>query len=273
MRLHFISFGQKPDYYRLSSNLLKNLFKAYPESNLHLFSDEDLPNEMYQFCSTNKRGYGFWIWKPYFINNVINKIDYDDIVVYVDGRLHFRDSKLELLDNFIKLDSKDCMLWKLDFPEKQYSTKEIMEQFQVDYEDMNSGQYGSSIIIFRKNNLTMRLFNDWFNLFENNINLITDYYNNKNLTSPEFIEHRHDQSALSILSKQYIKLHKLNIHEISVFDLLKKNSLYTNYFSHPLNQRMVIWNKIKAIVKPELIYKIIFIKNYFFKVKKTRYFE
>ena len=173
-----------------------------------------------------RRGYGFWIWKPEIILNALMSIPDDSILQYSDLGCHINSAGLERLKEYQSICSKKNMitfqyfepenkksnLIYADYLEYKYTKSDLMNFFNLNYESihMNSPQIISGTFFIKKNKENIELIKCWLKIF-NNMSLID---NSISVTKnhKEFIEHRHDQSALSLLCKLN------NIFSLSAYD-------------------------------------------------------
>ena len=51
----------------------------------------------YRDFAPNQRGYGFWLWKPYLINNKLQDLSNNDVLCYVDSGDIIRQDPIPLL--------------------------------------------------------------------------------------------------------------------------------------------------------------------------------
>jgi len=88
------------------------------------------------------------------------------------------------------------------FIEKNYTYKELFDYFDISQDSQfgNSLQLQAGHMFFKKNRDSKDYFNQYRKILDENIELITDSYNQKNQID-SFIENRHDQSIFSLLSK------------------------------------------------------------------------
>lgn len=164
------------------------------------YSELDLDDE---FKKRNKkildipRGGGYWLWKPYIILDMLNKIEDGDFLVYMDSGAKFIKSPLNFLrminhkgiltTRMVHLQGKwtkgDCF---------QLVNKNNSDDFRYEY------QIQGTYLFFRKCKFSVDFVKNWLNLCETDT-LITDEPNKLKENFPEFIEHRHDQSILSLM--------------------------------------------------------------------------
>ena len=74
MNLKIISFGSNDKYINLAEEIVKSIKNLYSNGTPKVFSDKNIPSEMNDYAKTYKRGYGYWIWKPYIIKESLEKL-------------------------------------------------------------------------------------------------------------------------------------------------------------------------------------------------------
>ena len=82
-------------------NLEKTAYKAGANKVFNLTLDTlEAPEDVKKYILNNKRGAGYWIWKPYAMKQVIKLSAPDDIIIYVDSSTYFNKS-LQTISDFI----------------------------------------------------------------------------------------------------------------------------------------------------------------------------
>jgi len=186
--------------------------------NVILFKESDIDSDFYtkhQQHFRDKRGFGYWVWKSYFINKLLDKATDDDIFMFVDaGNLVTRDIKIlfELCQQdekgIILFDNRDGTedgsVWK----NAQWTKSDCFNMLDLKTpEYINGDQVNASYIVFRKTEFSVKFFKQCAELCSN-YNLISDAPNITENFNTAFRDHRHDQSILSLLSIRY----KITIH-------------------------------------------------------------
>lgn len=171
------------------------------------YGPEDLDNNFkisFENILNQDRGGGYWIWKPYLIKKQLEKINDNDVLIYLDSGCSINKNGKKRLDEYIEIlknGDYGCISFQMNhLLEKTWTTKEIFKQFNVeeDGEIANAGQIVSGIQIIIKNPKSIKLVNTWNETLYENPLLFTDHYRDQH---SYFIENRHDQSVFSVIRK------------------------------------------------------------------------
>jgi hypothetical protein len=179
----------------------------------------DFLNQHQDFVQKYKRGYGYWIWKPYVILDLLKQINYGDTITYIDCGASILKHKKNRFDEYLKIlneTDKPIIAFGELFENPQYAEKyfqkmKILKRFNLHNDEifLNSGQVESGVFICKKSNFALNFFQEWLSIvLENNYYLVNDEDDLEQLEC--FIENRHDQSIFSILCK----LHKVHILDL-----------------------------------------------------------
>jgi hypothetical protein len=184
----------------------------------------------------NVRGFGYWIWKVSIIQDVLNKLNEGDILLYADSGCSINKNGLNKFNEYIKLVNETklgILAVELEegMIERKYTKGDLFDYFNIRDNDSisNSSQIQAGIILVRKNKKVDMFFKDWQKVFEADFSLIND---EPSMTEnfPDFITHRHDQSIFSILFKlsggETIPLSDVWVKEKSDIDLLKNSPIW-----------------------------------------------
>lgn len=235
--LYVISFGQTGYYFDIANDLLKRFKKIYPFSNVHCYSDDDLPIEIINYSEIYKRGYGYWQWKPYIILKQLHKLRDGELLLYIDGRSHV--TKKNANQYWLKEieTSEFDMVLNSGFIEKNYTSYNILKHFGVenDEEIRESKQYFASLILMRKSEETVLLIEKWYEELIINLRLFRDDDNNDLMNFPGFVENRHDQSALSVLLKKSSNLRTTSFYCFSNTNIIVQFKFRRGRFSKLFN--------------------------------------
>ncbi len=171
------------------------------------YSHEDIEKDFYEQNKKilgQRRGNGYWLWKPYFIKKTLEQLNPGDFLFYCDAGAYFINPIDPLIE--ISLEHNLDILSFEHFERFEYEwTKRdafiLMDCDTPDYTE--SRQRLSSFSLWRKSVFTMDFLNEFLK-FAKDERILTDidnkcgYPNYKN-----FKENRHDQSIFSLLTKKY----------------------------------------------------------------------
>ena len=165
---------------------------------------------------SQQRGAGYWIWKPFVIKKALESIDENEILMYSDSGISFIKNIDEIV-NIMDSTNEKLLLFELEdiHPNKRWTKRDCFFFMGLDKEPyLSKNQFLASYILMRKNDFVINFINGWLN-YAKDYRIITDSPNECGLPNyQEFVDHRHDQSILSLLGRKYnIK----NIPDISQF--------------------------------------------------------
>lgn len=174
--------------------------KGYADK-IYNYSDKDIDKEFYiknKKILSEIRGNGLWLWKPYFIKKSLERINYGDIIFYIDSGAYFTnkiDKILKLVPNF------DIICFNIPLIEEQFTKKIVFEKMDCNDEKyIKTNQIIGTYFIMKKTKFTEEFVDEWLELCCN-YDLISPS-NNKD-ERENFISHREDQSIFSLLCKKY----------------------------------------------------------------------
>jgi hypothetical protein len=159
------------------------------------------------------RGLGYWLWKPYIILEVMNKLQDGDILVYSDSGIEII-ADLSPLINICSSKEPILLFGNQTYMNSQFTKRDCFVAMNCDSRRYwNCMQVDAAFMLVRKNDTTMAFLEEWMQYckFENIITDAPNVYGRENL--PNFSEHRHDQSIISVLAEKYnINLYRKPTH-------------------------------------------------------------
>lgn len=205
MKIHFITYGTD-NYKETIDRLLQQARNFGCFDTINSYGPADLPEDFKDSHSkilNIKKGGGYWIWRSMIFKKVIDSINDNDIIIFLDAgctiNIHGKNRFFEYID---KINSSRCGI--LSFPvvnhnEKYWTIKEIFNHYHMQIDD--SEQLCGGIIIVKKNNHGKQFIDEFVKITISNPELFTDNYNYTDQIEG-FIENRHDQSISSIIRKK-----------------------------------------------------------------------
>lgn len=197
------------------------------------YSPNDFENSFIQkhknFIDNNKRGYGYWIWKPYFILRNLAAMKNGDYLIWLDsGSTVNIDNPKKVKEYYEKLENHDMLMFRIHHDEKTWAKMDTVLDI-IDKLNKKDGvnyvfqkepkQRTGGMIMMKKTLTTMSIIELWYNI-ACNYHLLDD---SPSIVANDssFKEHRHDQTILSVISKFYPSIYITD----------------DNYSDHPLEDR------------------------------------
>lgn len=210
MATHLVSFAT-PQYKR-SQNQLNTSALSFGIDKIHNFTEKDLKKtpffKAHQAILSQERGYGYWLWKPYFILQVLNSVPPNDIVMYADAG----NTVISHLSPLFHLCQKeDIVIFQVHGHNNGTWTKRdafVLMDCDTDFYH-TAQQVCGSPILFKNKELSRDFVEKWL-FYCQNVSILTDSPNISGKPNlPQFRDHRHDQSVLSHLAlKQGLTIHR-----------------------------------------------------------------
>jgi hypothetical protein len=171
----------------------------------------------------HKKGYGYWLWKPYFISKALRDISDGDYLFYCDSACYFI-RNIENLIQSLEKSQQSIMAFESGLIEIQYTKKLVFELMDCENENFKYSPHRiASFILIKKTKESEFLIHTYLELAKK-YELITD--SSTEIEDPLFIEHRHDQSIWSLLTKKF----KLDAFR----DPSQFGFLYLEYAKYPI---------------------------------------
>ena len=206
-----------------------NRFKEQAENmkiydKIFLFEHKDLNEDFKKYVNSliklgKVKGYGYWVWQTYFHKKVLEQLEDGDVYHWCDVGCHFnpkgKKRLLEYLEilkeeptGFLGFQYKNFEENKnYDYPnymEYEYTKSDLIKFFDLKNDDpiIKSPQVWGGSFFIKKCKRSLEIMNQHYEITRNRFDLIDDdenFFVHKCI--PEFIQHRHSQSVLSLLVK------------------------------------------------------------------------
>lgn len=243
------------------------------------YSPEDIDKDFYEKNKAildRKRGNGYWLWKPYFLNKAYKLLEEGDYLIYTDSGSAFV-NKIQYLIDCMEKEQTDIMVFSLELEmvEKKYTKSDAFILMGCDSEEYyDTPQSIGGYVVLKKSAFVENFLKEDLEYAQDS-RIITDDDNvmGKDNAS-EFVAHRHDQSIWSLMSKKYeVKRFKdpsqygiIHTYEPEV----EKRSTYPQIIdSHRMSDVDSMWKlKIREKVEENKFYKKCKHKIYLYK-KRT----
>ena len=199
-----VAINFSDDKYKSTQRLNSKTAKKFGANKIIEYS----PNEIDDFFLKKnkeifniKKGYGLWIWKPYFIDKTLDTLNDGDYVIYTDSGSAYVNNINYLID-IMKRDNTDIMCFCIDQLERQWTKRDAFIVLNADKEEyVESNQICGTYIIVRKTDYAVGIIKKYLKYVQDK-RIISD--EKSVLGYPDydgFIENRHDQSIWSLICK------------------------------------------------------------------------
>jgi hypothetical protein len=199
---HYINYSDHLFYsQQLYASYSAQLFGKV--NSVELYSPADLDEDFIKIhhkILCEKRGGGYWLWKPYVILKKLKQIDRGDFLVYSDsGAVVLKPLSL-IVSELINL-NQDVASFELPLIERQWTKKYLFDSMGCLAENFaDTNQRLSSFHVIKKTEFSLGFY-EKFLKYSSSYENISDF--NCNIGQDDgFLEHRHDQSIFSLLSKK-----------------------------------------------------------------------
>lgn len=180
------------DIANLSSGLLGRQFAA------------EVPSH---WLVSNRRGNGYWIWKPYLIREALLNLSHDEAgVLYLDAgcTLNVTQKSLTALDTYadMAIETGSFFFELQDQADKKWTKIDLIDHFGTEGKRFaETNQRLSTVHFWTPTDRNFMLLERWIELAKMQDFHFLDDSKSIMAEQPEFIEHRHDQSIFSLVTK------------------------------------------------------------------------
>jgi hypothetical protein len=253
MNIHLTYFGDntysfgKQRIRRQAENL--GVFKSILE-----YGEDDLNTEHsvfwneckgYMMCERpggERKYYGYYACKPYFILEALKTIPEDDVLLYVDSGCELNKNGISRLEQYYN----ECMnsngvFFSLNLSEIQWTKMDTYRRLMLEDDNHLITRQIISGIFLLKNNQNVR------EIVEKCLTVCLEdqgHYLNDEPSILEndktFRENRHDQSIFSLLIKRFSEVYDFTFHEDDTYEVIWENAGLSGVPVGPEQAR--IWN-------------------------------
>lgn len=209
MKSILVSFAT-PKWYH-SQNLLCDSAKKHGVSGYIKYTDSSRNwefNNKYKDIYTETRGYGFWQWKPKIVLDAMEKVNDGDVILYVDsGNIIINDLGYVINrcveKEIVLFDNRDGNYAGETHRNGTWTKRDCFVLMNCD-DDVyyNAPQVDASYQIFKKTPRVIEFLKE-YDSYCSNENIISDLPNITQPNLPQFKDHRHDQSILSLMAVKH----------------------------------------------------------------------
>jgi hypothetical protein len=201
-----ISFGDDT-YAEARSRLKSEAMYSRFFGDAKIFTSSDLPYDLRMFCENNREdfGYGFYLWKPYFVHFIASNPEMEGRTVFwIDSGSWINRFGISIYLKYLEAlsDGKPFVVFEReDHTERRSVKRDVFHHLQaeqfIDTPPLMAGIFG-----FRVNAMSREVVSRWYQECSQNRNLIDQTPSVVGEEHPEFEKNRHDQGVFSLLLKR-----------------------------------------------------------------------
>jgi hypothetical protein len=172
-----------------------------------MFTPRDLPAEILHFCerTSDSRGFGHYLWKPYFVNKVASAPEQvGKIIFWVDAGCWINRFGLPTYVKYLEAMTEErpfVAFERGDYKELQCVKRDVF--YHLDAERfLHTAPLMAGVFGFRINEISRAVVARWYAECSEDVRLIDESVSRVGPEWPGFESHRNDQGVFSLLLKK-----------------------------------------------------------------------
>jgi hypothetical protein len=161
------------------------------------------------FINSSSRGYGYWIWKSHLIQRKLASMNDDDILIYCDAGNTLNKKGIVRLFEYFKILNQSptgIVVFQMadSLTEERFTKMQVFQHLDcMEKKYLESPQITGSTILIRKCKHSVDLFSKISKMIDDQLYYLFDDSPSSIPNSINFVDHRHDQSVMSLMYKYY----------------------------------------------------------------------
>ena len=135
--IHCITFGGGSKRFRAAAHRLARqaaasgfFTAATAVTDLELLEDEQFRAEHGAFAASNRRGFGYWIWKPYILLRKLRNVRDGDIVFYCDAGCEINPLGAKVFAEYVRLlQQNEVLLFRLSQLNEHWTKGDLLDLY------------------------------------------------------------------------------------------------------------------------------------------------
>ena len=208
--IYFITFGSTHNYATSLERIRSMAVNSGFFDSIIIYTEKDFDQnflDMHGKLMRENIGYGFWIWKSYFVKKTFDIMKDGDILVYADAGCSIIKTieaykKFKVYINLVKSHESGSLGFQTTFLEEEYTKSSIFRELDATSDEFaKSGHIMATIFFLRKCPKSIELIEKFYETSQR-IDLIDNTFDRKQEFTT-FKAPRNDQSIFSVLRKKF----------------------------------------------------------------------
>lgn len=203
---YLLSYSTK-GFYNRHDELNKSAKKFGIKKHIDFYDRDLFKTDFYRknkIVLDNPKGAGFWLWKPYYINEALKQINDGDLLFYVDAASVFIDDPEAIFKIAGESEQGIIPFDTRPLTNRQFCRRDAFINLGCDTEKYwNSWHVIATMIVIKKTVFAVSFISEWLQACQNPFSIVNNNnsvdFKTKNEELLGFIDHRSDQSIFSIL--------------------------------------------------------------------------
>jgi len=200
------------------------------------------------FIKANPPGFGLYIWKPKVISHALNKINFNDILIYCDAGTYVNKNGRERLNFYLKVlenDLYDMVTFQTGkkYIAQQYVKNDAIMSYYPEFNNQWNIYCYAGVLIIKKTERVMKLINEWLSLCENH-HFIDKTRSNIYKDLPHYLGNDVDNGLLNLCLAKHKIHYEINHNEINLYTDDGTQIQHTNLYSNFKSASNIDWSKL-----------------------------
>ena len=207
--IDFVTFGGGRSMYRRSAERLgREASRSGLFREVTVVTDRDLPIDFHRehgdFVDRNRRGHGYWIWKPFLLERLLRQPS-DAMLLYCDAGNVFNiteRSKSTFTEYLEITESRGILVFEIDFIEAEWCKMDTLMRIDPSGAFWQTRAHEAATLFLTRGRESRAIIEEWLAISSEDSYHYLDDSPSVAENVADFREHRHDQSILSLLTKK-----------------------------------------------------------------------
>jgi len=132
-----ITFGSHLNYIDAGTRLIKQANDLNLLDSIQLYTVDDLKQDNLfwekhsDFILKNKKGFGYYLWKPYLIQKTMINMNDGDILLWVDAGCEIVSNERKYMIDYFEIVKKEHILYGFTCAEKEWTKMDLIQKMEM----------------------------------------------------------------------------------------------------------------------------------------------